>query len=83
MLSLHHLEGGTFTLIEISVIKVLFLSPIPQTELVSEEHIARRDTCKNAHIDLKALVLKGYRSRLWVVQPITALKSRFAAIENP
>jgi len=30
MLSLHHLEGGTFTLIVISVIKVLSLSPIPQ-----------------------------------------------------
>jgi len=48
MLSLHHLEGGTFTLIEISVIKVLSFSPIPQTKLVSEEHIAQRDTCKNA-----------------------------------
>jgi len=53
MLSLHHLEGGTFTLIEISVIKVLSLSPIPQTELVSEEHIAQRDTCENVHLGLK------------------------------
>ena len=28
----------------------------PPDKLVSEEHIALRDTCKNAHISLKALV---------------------------
>jgi hypothetical protein len=41
------LEGGTFTLIEISVIKVLSLSPIPQTGLVSGERIARPDDVEN------------------------------------
>lgn len=46
MLSLHHWEGGTFTLIEISVIKVLNLSSIPQTKLVSEERIARPDNAE-------------------------------------
>ena len=33
-----------------------FLVSYPPDKLVSEEHIAQRDTCKNAHIGLKSLV---------------------------
>jgi len=64
MLSLHHLEEGTFTLIEISVVKVLFLASYPPDKLVSEEHIARRDTCNFLSHRAESIGMNGFKIRV-------------------